>query len=431
MTAREIALDILKKTEASGGYSNIAIDTACRRYGLDERDRSLVSILVLGTIEQRITLDYYISRLSRAGELDMDTRLVLRMALYQLSCLDRLPAYAVVNDAVNMTKSRAKGFVNAVLRSFLRANCKIEIAGEHNSPEYMSIRYSIPIELCRLYIDTWGAERCHKIFDIFNSAPATTLRINTMRISRDEYEKRLIEAGIKYSLPDDALDAISIDGGAVTSLYGFAEGLFFIQDAASQYCVRALDVQEGQTVIDTCACPGSKSFGCAIDMKSVGKVYSFDLHKSKLSLIESGAERLGINIIKTAERDAREPLEALFGQADRVLCDVPCSGFGVVAKKPEIRYKDIASTERLPEIQREILDESAKYLKRGGVLVYSTCTVLARENEDVVRDFLEGHPEFTPCDFELGRARSEGGMLSLAPDTHGCDGFFIAKLKKK
>ena len=184
-------------------------------------------------------------------------------------------------------------------------------------------------------------------------------------------------------------------------------------------------------MIDTCSCPGSKSFGSAIRMKNRGEVRSFDLHKSKLSLIEKGSERLGIDIIKAEERDGRKPDESLFGMADRVLCDVPCSGLGVIAKKPEIRYKDIEEFKRLPEIQYAILSSSANYVKRGGYLVYSTCTVLPRENCENVKRFLDEHVEFVAVDFEVGGKRSEGGMLSLSPDTDGCDGFFVAKMKRK
>ena len=183
-------------------------------------------------------------------------------------------------------------------------------------------------------------------------------------------------------------------------------------------------------MVDTCSCPGSKSFGIALDMKNEGELYSFDLHRNKLSLVTSSAKRLGIDIIKTEERDARNPREDLLGKVDRVLCDVPCSGFGVLKKKPELRYKDPKASAALPDIQYNILENSARYLKAGGVLVYSTCTIFPEENEDNVKKFLENHKEFALCPFEVGALRCDKGMLTFLPDEYGTDGFFIAKLIK-
>ena len=184
-------------------------------------------------------------------------------------------------------------------------------------------------------------------------------------------------------------------------------------------------------VIDACSCPGSKSFGAAIDMENEGEVLSFDLHKNKLSLVSSGAERLGISIIKTDTADARRPIDRLKGSADRVLCDVPCSGFGVLAKKPELRYKDPAESAALPDIQLAILENCSEYVKEGGTLVYSTCTVLPEENEKNIERFLASHPNFELCPFEFGKIDCDGGLLSLYGDIHGTDGFFVAKMKKK
>jgi 16S rRNA (cytosine967-C5)-methyltransferase len=212
---------------------------------------------------------------------------------------------------------------------------------------------------------------------------------------------------------------------------GYGEGAFFVQDEASQICVRVLDARAGDTVIDVCSAPGSKSFGAAINMKNTGRVLSFDLHENKLSLIKSGAERLGIDIIETAQADARVFIPELEGKADRVLCDVPCSGFGVLAKKGELRAKDPAESARLPEIQLAILENASRYVKAGGVLVYSTCTILPEENRENIDRFLAKHSEFSLCPFELDNISSKDGTLSLMPDTHGCDGFFVAKLSKK
>jgi 16S rRNA (cytosine967-C5)-methyltransferase len=249
--------------------------------------------------------------------------------------------------------------------------------------------------------------------------------VNTLKISRDELCERLGGERTRYSQTGVRVS------GKIASLYGFDEGLFFVQDEASQICTAALGAKAGEFVIDTCSCPGSKSFGAAIDMKNEGKVYSFDLHANKLSLVESSAKRLGIDIIETEERDGRKPNEELSGKADKVLCDVPCSGFGVLGKKPELRYKDPEASEALPDIQLAILKASALYVKVGGVLVYSTCTVLPEENEKNIERFLASRPDFELCGFEVGALCCPQGMVTLLPDEHGTDGFFVAKMTRK
>jgi 16S rRNA (cytosine967-C5)-methyltransferase len=216
----------------------------------------------------------------------------------------------------------------------------------------------------------------------------------------------------------------------VTELYGFSEGLFFVQDEASQLCVEALEAERGMQVLDLCACPGSKSFGIALEMQNEGSLLACDLHANKLSLVRTGAERLGLSIIETSAADARNILPERVGAYDRVLCDVPCSGFGVLGKKPELRYKEMGQTERLAEIQQAILENACRYLKKGGRLIYSTCTLLERENDARVDAFLESHPEFeeAPLGISCGQDVSR---LTLFPDVHGTDGFYIAAMVKR
>ena len=219
--------------------------------------------------------------------------------------------------------------------------------------------------------------------------------------------------------------------GSVRELYGFDDGLFFVQDQASQICVEALGAQARETVLDICACPGSKSFGAAINMNNEGKIIAFDLHENKLSLVRSGAKRLGIDIIDTQAHDGRIFIESLENKADRVICDVPCSGFGVIAKKPELRYKSPEESKNLPLIQKHILNTACKYVKSGGVLVYSTCTLLPEENEENINTFLSEHPDFSLAPWKVGELSVESGMITLLPHIHGTDGFFIAKLIRK
>ncbi len=425
--ARYVALQTLKKCDRSGQYSNIALDHALGAAGLSESDRALATSLFYGVIERTITLDYYISRLSKIPmeKLDDEALYALRLGLYQLRYLDRVPDHAAINETVGLCSARTRGFVNALLREYTRRAESIALPDVAHDPIYaLSVRYSVGERLVSRLCDIYGAERTESILYAFGRVGGTTLRTNTLRISRDE----LCSLVGGEALPLSPY-AVSVKG-QVSALEGFSDGLFFVQDQASQICASALGAVEGETVVDTCAAPGSKSFSLAIDMKNTGKIYSFDLHKNKLSLIESGAKRLGIDIISVAQRDAREPDRELIGKADRVLCDVPCSGFGVLGKKPELRYKDPGESVRLPEIQADILESSARYLRKGGVLVYSTCTVLPEENEENILKFLSRHKEFSLEPFEVGELECRRGMMTFLPDEHGTDGFFIARLRR-
>jgi len=437
MTARELAYKTLKTALSGNTYSNIAIDNVLKKNELSEADAGLMTNIVMGVTERRLTLDHIINKLSENPDrIDSDTKVLLRMGIYQIVFLDRIPAYAAVNETVDLAPKRSRGFVNAVLRSLLRMidkNRLGEIFPEKDEApsEYLSVKYSFPTDMCDRFIEIYGYERTQKIFEIFNDPPVLTLRINTLKISTDEYLKLLDEKGIAYTRSPLLNHAVMLRDVGFSSLPGYNEGYFFVQDTASQICVEAIGAEPGQLMIDACSCPGSKSFGSAINMKNEGKIFSFDLHESKLKLVKSGAERLGIDIIEESVRDGRIADENLVGRADRVLCDVPCSGLGVIAKKPEIRYKSLKDFERLPEIQLDILENCSKYLKNGGVLVYSTCTVLPEENCENVKRFLKRNPEFETMDFCVGDIRSDNGMLSLSPDIHGTDGFFVSKLIKK
>ncbi len=447
---------------ARGQYGNIAVDTALRRYNLSEPDRHLYTALVYGVIERQVTLDYLIGRHSSRplDSLDETVRMALRMGLYQLIYLDRVPDHAALDETVALVPRRVSGYVNAVLRAYLRAEGALPRLPDGTKPsrenrlttpaawtarypdlsdplQALSVTYGVPAPMCKAFTRTLGTERAASVLHAFGEKPPVTVRVNDRRTSTESLSAELTAAGFDVSPGLYAPHALRVSEGALASTDAFREGRFFIQDEASQICVAALNARPGDTVVDTCACPGSKSFGIALDMENAGSVASFDLHKSKLSLIESGAERLGISIITAAERDARQPDPTRIGQCDRVLCDVPCSGLGVIAKKPEIRHKDLSESARLPAIQAAILEASAAYVKPGGILVYSTCTILPEENEQIVAAFLANHPEFTPFDFafdphdaSVAAIRSKGGMVTLLPDVNRTDGFFIARLKR-
>ncbi len=429
--ARAVALEVVEKIEGAGQYSNIALDTALKRSDLSPADRALTTALVYGTIENKIKYDYIIDGMATIppSKIERTTRNILRMALYQLTELEKIPCHAVINEAVNLSSGRSKGFVNAILRNFVRADMRWELPAD--TMGRVSVKYSVPAELCEAISRDYGQDRAENIISGLSRARGLNLRVNTLKVSRDELLLKLADAGISATASDLSPFGIELEeSAALDRIPGFEEGLWYVQDTASQLTSYILDPRPGERVIDCCACPGGKSFSAAISMEDRGELYSFDLHENKLSLIEKGAERLGVSIIKTAAADGRAGVGELFGTADRVICDVPCSGYGVIAKKPEIRYKKLSESARLPEIQLAIAETAVKYLKKGGVMVYSTCTVLRKENEEVVRELLLRHPELRPLDFSVGGVSSEDGMFTFLPDKLECDGFFAARFQK-
>jgi 16S rRNA (cytosine967-C5)-methyltransferase len=427
INARALALEVLTRCE-SGGYSNIALDTIIKRNDLSSADRGLMTALIYGVIERKITLDYIIAYLSSIpnSKIERDTRNILRMGLYQLIYMKKIPAHAALNETVNLANKRSKGFVNAILRSYLREGYKIIFPEKINEVKYLSVTYSVGESLVEALLKTYSFLECQNIFNAFSQLSPITLRVNNLKTTRNEILSEL--EGARKT--DFSPDGVILENAAVSELECLNDGRVTVQDEASQICVRALDAKKGDVVFDVCACPGSKSFGAAMTMENDGEILAFDIHENKLSLVEKGAERLGISIISTKAQDARKPIEELFGKADKIICDVPCSGFGVIGKKPEIRYKDVKESESLPKIQYDILENVQNYLKVGGTLVYSTCTILPDENENNVNKFLENHKNFKLVPFSVGDLEVESGMITLLPHTHHTDGFFIAKLVK-
>ncbi len=427
---RAIALEVLTRCEG-GGYSNINLDTAIKRNELDGADKAFLAALVYGVIERRITLDYIISSLATIPEskIERDTRNILRIGIYQLRYMDKVPSFASVNETVELANKRSKSFVNAILRAYTRKD--IALPDRSDMIKYLSVTYSVGVSLADALLKAYGAERTEAMLAAFEKKAPLTLRVNTLKASHEELLAELRE---KYGTAEATVfspDGITLEGGAVGELECLKDGRVIVQDEASQICVRALDARPGERVLDVCACPGGKSFSAAMMMENRGEILAFDIHENKLSLVKRGAERLGISVIKTEAHDARVLIPELVESADRIICDVPCSGFGVISKKPEIRYKNVEESQALPQIQLEILGNVSKYLKTGGTLVYSTCTVLPKENEENVRAFLAEHPDFELAPFSVGALNAPEGMITLTSDIHNTDGFFIAKLIKK
>lgn len=429
MNVRRLALDAVNSVLNKGGYSNIVVDNIIKSQSLLGNDRAFFCSLVYGVIEKKLTLDFVISSLCLIPEskIEQDTKNIIRLGLYQIMFMDKVPEHAAVNEAVDLAPKRSKGFVNSILRNYIRKRSEIRFPDPQTDLiGYLSVRYSVLPALAERLVAELG-EEAEGVLDGFSRPPMLTLRTNTLRISREELVKMLEDDGIACEKTRLSSFGIRLSESAPVGKY-LQMGLCFVQDEASQIATAALDAQEGNAVVDMCSAPGSKSFGAAIEMKNRGSLLSCDLHKNKLSLVESGAKRLGISIITTLERDGREFDPSVM--ADRIICDVPCSGFGVIAKKPELRYKHPEASSGLPQIQLDILNNAAKYLKKGGVLVYSTCTVFKDENEENVKRFLEQNPDFRLTDFSAGDLYVPCGYITLRPDIHGTDGFFIARLTR-
>jgi 16S rRNA (cytosine967-C5)-methyltransferase len=438
-SARRAAFTSLLRCARDEKYSNLEIDSVINKSGLEGAEKGLYTTLVYGVIERQITLDYIISRLSDKPLKTLDPEIItlLRLGLYQLIYLDRIPESAAVNESVELAKSvkrPAAPFVNALLRSFLRTMGKrnIPYPDKNDRLKYLSVRYSCSEDVIRILESSFSGD-IEQLLLAFENQPETTLRVNTLKISRDELLKLLQQNNIEAYPTKYSPFGVKLCGHSVPLKISelISSGHVYIQDEASQIAVLAADPKPGTNLIDTCACPGGKSFSAAILMENSGKVFSFDLHKNKLSLIESGAKRLGITSIIAAEKNGAVYDDALCETADTVICDVPCSGLGVIAKKPDLRYKRLTDIERLPDIQFSIISNSAKYVKPDAKLLYTTCTLNKAENEAVVERFLAENTEFEPCEFSVGGLYSMRGMLTLYPHINNTDGFFISLLRRK
>lgn len=439
MTARKAAFNALNKV-AQGGYSTLVLDSILSRSGLDKRDSALASAIFYGVLENEQLLDYVIlNHLSKANS-RIDNRLIiiLRMGVYQIMLMDKIPDNAAVNEAVKLTKSiglkRASGLVNAVLRSFIRAGKSCQLPDRVDFPQlYLSLKYSVPLWLAEKWIDDYGDEMCEKILKKLSGRPPIYIRINNLKTDFESLKASLAENSVKINDLTWLGGAGELfDTGDIEQLEAYKNGLFHVQDAASQLCCRLLEAESGDTVCDVCAAPGGKSFTLTQIMGDCGSVFSYDIYPQKVSLIESGAKRLGLKSLTAKLRDAATGSCDVL--ADRVLCDVPCSGLGIIRRKPDIKNKQKSDIADLPKLQLSILDNSADLLKPGGVLVYSTCTLSHDENRNVVESFLSKHTDFEPYPFEAPCERGEWDsdhMLTLFPHLLGTDGFFIARLKKK
>ncbi len=431
--ARYAALVCLERSRREGTWSGAGIDSIIKKYRLDRRDAALTARLCLGVLQNSSLCDYYIDCYS-STRLEPKLRDILRLGTYQLLFMDKIPDRAAVSESVALCKAvgyaRASGLVNAVLRRIAENKTKLpEIPGK-GSPEYLSIKYSHPLWLAEHLVDKKGYDFAEAFMAANNRPGKLSIQVNRLRISAADYVRALDRAEIAHREFPELPGCIELSGGIATELPGFEEGLFYVQDRAARLAVEIAGPKPGMAVLDACACPGGKSFAAAIAMENRGSILARDIHDKKLNLVVQGARRLGIDIISTACGDAREPEEKLRDSFDLVIADVPCSGFGVIGKKPEIRYKDRASLNGLPGIQRDIIHNLANFVKPGGILLYSTCTVFREENEQVVEEFLKSREDFRLEPFSVNGRECEG-MYTFWPNVDGTDGFFAAKLIRK
>ncbi len=432
--ARIIAAKALIKV-SSGGFSNIVLDSILEETHLEHRDRAFASALFYGVLERRITLDYLIKRYSSqpVNKLSLEVLETLRLGFYQLLYMNSVPDNAAVNESVELCKSlgfaKASGFVNGILRSFIRDGKKIDL-GRLSGAERFSVEYSAPLWLCRKWCDEFGLERAKKALAASLGAPPIYLRTNTTKVTSEELLAALSEEGVRAAQSGILPTALTIDSAAPQNTNAYKHGLFHVQDISSQLCAIAVGAERGERVLDVCAAPGGKTFTLAEIMEGEGEIVSCDIRPKRAGLVKSGAERLGLKNVRAKANDATAYNENM-GEFDRVLCDVPCSGFGVIRRKPEIRFKKPDEVLQLPKIQFKIASTSAGYLRRGGTLVYSTCTLFKEENENVVKRLINECglvPEKLPP--ELLKYSKDSFSVTLLPGEINSDGFYFARLRK-
>lgn len=439
MTTRQLAFTVLCRVARDGAYSNIAFDKAVKTdETMDKQGASFAAALFYGVLERQIALDYTLTHYVKKGlkSLDIEILTILRMGLYQLVYMDGVPDNAAVDESVRLTqfarKASAKGFVNAILRGFIRDGKKL-LSPPVDDPRHYSVKYSCPEWLFNQWRDQYDLPTAVALAEASLEVPPLTIRVNTKKTTSEKLigylENRGVTAVPHAELPDCL---ILTDSGSIDRLPQYKQGLFHVQDAASQMCAIAVGAQPNELVMDICSAPGSKAFTIAERMGDTGTVLTFDLFPHKLDLIKAGAERLGLATINTDLQDATVYNPDL-PLADRVLCDVPCSGFGIIRRKPEIRFKPPESLEGLPALQLAILENAARYVKPGGRLVYSTCTTNKNENENIVNQFVHKNNLFNPLKLSQVFDKISFGdsyYVTLMPHTHNCDGFFIAVFER-
>ena len=441
MSAREAALRTLVAMDHQKAWSDGHLKKTIQEEHLDRRDAALATRLCFGVLQNRMLLDHYLQQYStmKLTKMESKVRNSLRLGLYQMLFLTKIPVSAAVSESVALTKKlcknpRAGGMVNGILRNLARRLDALPTLDRSDPMAYLALLYSHPQWL----VEAWGArlgeEELEDLLRFDNSEPPVTVQVNTCRFQTQEVAETLRREGMGVAPHPWLADCLLLTAtGDLTRSEGWRLGMFYPQDPAARLAVLAAGLSPGDRVLDACAAPGGKSFAAAMAMGDQGEIRACDLHPHKKALIQAGAERLGLQSVTAQVADGRKPRKGWAAAFDAVLADVPCSGLGVLRKKPEIRYKDPKELEDLPQIQGEILANVAGYVRPGGVLLYSTCTLRREENEEVVQAFLAGHPEFHREAFRLPGPLGlvEAGECTLWPQRLETDGFFLARLRKE
>ena len=435
--ARECALSVLVACRRNGAWADAALKAQLGKCALSAQDAALCSRIVYGVMQNELLLNWYLSAYctQKLDHLQPPLADILRIGAYQILFLDKVPDHAAVSESVELCRtngrSAASGLVNAVLRKVAQNKSNLPPLPEGNIAR-LSIAYSHPQWLVKKLVSLLGVEEAERFLRIDNEAAPMTVQVNPLKTDADALARELAGDGVKAVPHGWVPDCFELSGtGDLTTLTAFYQGRFTVQDAAAKLVTYAAGFEKGQDVLDVCAAPGGKSFAAAFAMENEGHILSCDLHENKLKRIREGAQRLGVTCIETACADGRVFREEWAGRFDTVLCDVPCSGLGIIRKKPDIRYKDVHEFKALPDIQRAILENSARYVRPGGVLVYSTCTVLPEENENVTDAFLSSHPEFIYEEFSLPNGEAAPGYLTLWPQRNGTDGFYLSRMRRR
>lgn len=427
MTARERALKALYDTEKNGTYTNAALSAALSAENITAEDKGFITEIIYGVVSNKTALDYIISRYSKLKlkKISPWVLCILRMGIFQMYYMDKIPHSAACNEAVKLAKKYSHGagagFVNGVLRSFSRDADSFEFPKTDNEIYDLSLEYSYPEWITKSISDEYGIDRCRELYIENAKAHGAAIRVNTLKTDTKKCAERLKSEGIETRQAEKIPNCLIVEfGKGLTNTAAYRDGLFSIQNISSQLAVAALDPKAGETVIDMCSAPGGKACAAAERMENRGRIKAFDIFEHKIRLIENSAKRLGIDIIDCEVGNSAEPNKDLYGIADRVLADVPCSGLGVIHKKPDIKWhrkeSDIAE---LAAMQKKILENAALYVKKGGVLVYSTCTILNAENGAQTERFLSEHSEFTKIYEE-----------QILTGSLGESGFYICKMQK-
>lgn len=439
-SARKLAYRGLWQIFHEEAYANLTIQQLLRNYDLSSADRRFLTELIYGVCRRYNRLLWVIGQIASrpVAKIDPKVQLLLCLGLYQLMDLNSVPDSAAVNETVKIAKSVTHAgnvrFVNGVLRNYLRKKDTITVPSETENPIlHDALTYNEPEWLVKKWTAAWGRERAQAVFSAFNTIAPTDIRVNTLKTSPASLEKELNAAGAEPVAISFSKEAFSL-GNSLPFFKGdfLKKGTAYVQNRASMIPALILEPKAGDHVLDMCAAPGSKTTQMAAMMGNEGTVTAWDLYPHKIRIIEDNCRRLGITCVKAAVQDSTADVPAAHGQYDKVLLDAPCSGLGVIGRKMEIRWRRTEQDLSIfPPLQRNLLNRAADYVKRGGCLVYSTCTLAAEENEENVRWFLAAHPDFELVPFALPGLSGENGMLTLWPDVHGSDGFFAAELRRK